>query len=247
MSSHLSKADLDLAVFPECYFGLDPRSQEPIETDKEVLQEVAELAKRRRTHIVVGYLELAGEKRFKNESLLFSPSGLVGRYLKTTPYLGLERDSIPGDEVRVFQTEIGSISMLVCWEVWFPELARIAALKGAEIICLPTAKGYIGPLWQKIHAARAVENNSYVIMSTYANEGVSSLICSPEGWVVEGRGEGITQAEIDLDRLREIRQNEEIEDDFEPALLKRRSEFLRRIGDSMLSGADTRTRSRRKS
>lgn len=193
------------------------------------------MARENRAHIVVGHLAPSGGHRFWNKALLFSPKGLVGEYVKTTPYWRLEGDYIEGDGVEVFETGIGRVATLICWEVWFPELARLAALKGAELICFPTAKGHINRLWQALFLVRAVENNAIVIMSTFASRGISSMICCPDGSSKRGRGSGITSAEFDVDRMREIREDEGIGDDFEPALLNRRGSFLKKVGRGMLS------------
>jgi predicted amidohydrolase len=203
-----------------------------------VVQKVSSLAKENNVHIVTGFLEALRNGKFYNEALLFSPKGFVGAHIKTVPYEDeIASGCLAGDKVEVFDTIIGKISMLICWEVWFPELARIAALKGAEIICFPTGENISlrrDKAWITLWWARAIENNAYVIQSINAKGAVTSVICGPEMILSIGKKEGIITAELDMDRLRKIREGT-IETRIEAALLKRRSPFLKKIGNKMIS------------
>lgn len=238
MQKYIEGKNLDLIVFPEEYFGTDFVTGEPTYIAKEdVVNNVSKLAKDNDVHIVTGFLEALKNGRFHNEALLFSPEGLVGTYIKTTPYVNELESLFPGSEVKVFETKIGKISMLICWEVWFPELARIATLKGAEIICFPTGQDISTTndrAWLTLWQARAIENDVYVIACVNAKGAVTSMICGPEGTLAIGEREGIITAELNMDRLEEIREGT-VKTQIEPALVRRRSPFLRKIGDKMLS------------
>jgi hypothetical protein len=122
-------------------------------------------------------------------------------------------------------------------EVWFPELSRIAALKGAEIICFPTGTDINvkkDKAWLTLWWARAIENDVYVVQSINAKGSVTSVICSPEKILAIGRKEGMITAELDMDKLKKIREGS-VKTRIESALLKRRSPFLRKIGETMIS------------
>jgi len=81
----------------------------------------------------------------------------------------------PGDlGVRVFETAYGRVAPLVCWDQWYPELARMAALRGAEILVYPTAIGWHPSekeewgdrqreAWRTIQRSHAVANGLYVV------------------------------------------------------------------------------------
>jgi N-carbamoylputrescine amidase len=77
----------------------------------------------------------------------------------------------PGDlGYKVFHTEYADIGVLICWDQWYPEAARLLALKGVEIIFIPTAIGYSTPAeissydhaWQTIQQGHAVANACFL-------------------------------------------------------------------------------------
>lgn len=89
-------------------------------------------------HLVFG---LAAQDDFGlyNAALLAEPNGRLRRYVKThLPYLGFDRFAQPGDALPVFQTDLGALGILVCYDLRPPEAARSLALAGAELILLPT-------------------------------------------------------------------------------------------------------------
>lgn len=88
-----------------------------------------------------------------------------------------------GNQIEVFETRIRSIAMLIYFEVWFPELARIARFKGADVICFPSG-GDIScmmDIWETLWRARAIENKVYVLGCLNAEHVAASMICGPEG------------------------------------------------------------------
>jgi len=238
MEQYIRGVKLDLICFPEGFFGLRDEELRAIETFSlgEIVERVSRLSKDYNVHIVTGFIERVkkGAKNYWNKALLFSPEkGLMGIHVKTTPTsTELEKGIQPGHMIEVFKCRIGRIAMLICFEAWFPELARIATLKGADIICFPSG-GDIAPMidrWETLWKARAIENNVYVIGCLNAEKTATSMICGPEGILVSSRKKGIIQATLDLDRLKRIRKGElEIETQYVPALLKRKEPFMREI------------------
>ena len=71
-----------------------------------------------------------------NSAVLVGPKGLVGRARKT--HLTGEDDSPyrAGDKIQVFRTELATIGLMICYDMWFPEVGRLLALKGAEVIAI---------------------------------------------------------------------------------------------------------------
>ena len=103
-----------------------------------------------------------------NSSVLISPTGeIVGRYRKTHPFCTelLSRGGwvTPGDQVAVVDTELGKIGMIICFDGDYPELSRIQALLGAEIIARPSALLRSADIWELTNRARAYDNHVFVI------------------------------------------------------------------------------------
>lgn len=100
-----------------------------------------------------------------NTAVLLSPNGeLVGKYRKVCLARGEYRKGIaPGQEFPVFDTDIGKIGLMICFDVHMPEVARGLAANGAEIIAMPIMGGH--PV---LAQARAIENQIYLVTSTYS-------------------------------------------------------------------------------
>lgn len=94
-----------------------------------------ELAAERDLYIVAGITEQDGVNLF-DTAVLIGPDGYIGRYRKTHLWNREKLVFEPGDEgFPVFPTPIGRIGLLICWDIWFPEVARILTVQGADIIC----------------------------------------------------------------------------------------------------------------
>jgi N-carbamoylputrescine amidase len=134
----------------------------------------------------------------------------------------------PGDlGFPSFQTRYAKVSALVCWDQWFPEGARSAALSGAQILIYPTAIGWIPnepkliagqqrDAWELIQRSHAVANGVYVAsVNRVGREGRikfwgNSFVAGPFGEIVahaDGEREEILLANCDLGRTEEIRQS----------------------------------------
>ncbi|MGH7968691.1 MAG: carbon-nitrogen hydrolase family protein, partial [Limisphaerales bacterium] len=160
-----------------------------------------ELAKRFRLYVVAGLVEREGHLIYNTAALLGPEGQLVGKYRKTC----LPRDEVnagicPGHEYPVFNTRFGKVGLMICYDGFFPEVARELSNRGAEVIAWPVWG--CNPLLAR---ARACENHVYLVSSTY--EGVA------HNWMISGvfdqTGEIIAQAkdwstvaiaEVDLNR-----------------------------------------------
>jgi predicted amidohydrolase len=120
-------------------------------------------------HVCVGTYERGLERGVVyNASALIGPDGsLLGVYRKTHPYSTEIRSRggwvTPGDEVCVVDTELGTIGMIICFDGDYPELSRIQAVQGAEVICRPAALLRSADIWELTSRARAYDNHVYVI------------------------------------------------------------------------------------
>jgi predicted amidohydrolase len=126
---------------------------------------IAETCRELDVHVVIGMLERDGRGCY-NAAALLGPPGLLGKYRKThLPYLGVDRFLERGDSPpRVFETGIGRIGVGICYDVMFPEHARVLALGGADVLALPTnwpeQREHIP---EHVVPARAAENRIFVV------------------------------------------------------------------------------------
>ncbi|MFI0716687.1 carbon-nitrogen hydrolase family protein [Streptomyces inhibens] len=163
-------------------------------------------------HLVWGTYE-RGEHRgvVYNSAVLAGPDGqILGVYRKTHPFGPELRERggwvTPGDQVTVVDTGLGRIGMIICFDGDYPELSRIQAVQGAEILCRPSALLRSADLWELTCRARAYDNHVYVIGANATGAdpaGVlyfgNSLIVTPGAEVV-ARGsthEGWVSARLD--------------------------------------------------
>lgn len=125
---------------------------------------LADLARRHDLHIVTTIHERVDHLIY-NTAVLLDPAGkLVGRYRKVCPARDEYRKGVaPGREYPVFDTAIGRIGMMICFDVHLPEVARGLAANGAEIIAMPIMGGH-----PALARARAIENQVYLVTSSYS-------------------------------------------------------------------------------
>jgi predicted amidohydrolase len=122
-----------------------------------------QFAKKHNMYIVAGLYERADHLVY-NVAVLIGPDGSVaGKYRKVTlPSGEVERGVAPGRDYPVFQTKFGTLGMMVCYDGFFPEVARELTNRGAEVIAWP--------VWgcnPELARARAAENHVYLVSSTY--------------------------------------------------------------------------------
>jgi predicted amidohydrolase len=214
-----SDAGADLVLFPEGFPG--PTNPENQYNAVETLRNMARILK---LHVVAGGLEQTTEKKYHVVSYLIDDTGaLVGTYRRTTPIGPYIYRDIPAwnfdyqessDPPQVLHTRLGRLGILMCSEVYVPELSRILALQGADLILYP-AGGAINellPTWRTMVWARAIENLVYTaaVQNLYADDeqGVGT-IAAPELVVAAAEGEEMLLAEIDTERLAFLRARDE--------------------------------------
>lgn len=94
-----------------------------------------DFARRHRVYLVAGLAERDGMRLF-NTGVLVGPDGFIGKYRKAHLWNLEKLWFTPGDlGFPVFDTPIGRIGLLICWDIWFPEVPRILSQQGADIIC----------------------------------------------------------------------------------------------------------------
>ncbi|WP_433242795.1 nitrilase family protein [Actinomadura nitritigenes] len=101
----------------------------------ETVRRWEDFARRHGVHLVGGLAEREGVRLF-DTAVLVGPDGYVGRYRKAHLWNREKLWFTPGDAgFPVFETPIGRIGLLICWDIWFPEVPRLLAQQGADIIC----------------------------------------------------------------------------------------------------------------
>ncbi|MGI9469781.1 MAG: carbon-nitrogen hydrolase family protein [Rubripirellula sp.] len=166
--SRAAKQGVDLIVLPETltYYsskGTYADAAEPIPGPS--TEYFGKLANQHDIHIVAGLIEREGHLVY-NVAVLLGPDGkLIGKYRKVTlPRGEIEGGITPGSSYPVFETRLGKIGMMICYDGFFPEVARELSNRGAEIIAWPVWG--CNPL---LAAARACENHAYIVSSTYTD------------------------------------------------------------------------------
>ena len=170
-------------------------------------------------HVVWPSYRRGGERGVVyNSAILIGPDGeIIGIYDKTHPAPWERTDgggwATVGDRADVFKTSLGDIGMIICYDGDFPELSRLLAVKGAEIITRVSALQRSYDIWYITNAARAYDNHVYLLASNLigpdagGNYGFGhSMILTPIAWrLAQARGtEEIIAAKLDPDPLRYI-------------------------------------------
>jgi predicted amidohydrolase len=220
------RQQVDLLAFPEVfmYRRLPDETLPPAEVAETLegpfMEGVTRAAVEHRLYIVMGISECAPGESYRafNTAVLISPTGeRLAVYRKVHLYDSLggaeSKVIVPGRELPpVVQTPFGRIGLQICYDVRFPEWSRILALRGAELIVMPTS-WVSGPLkeehWLTLVRARAIENTCWIVApdQVRSDRVGRSLVVDPMGVVVADGGEdpGLLVAELDLDRVRRVR------------------------------------------
>lgn len=163
------------------------------------------LAQERKAYIVSGFCERDGAKLY-NSALLIGPEGLVGVYRKLHLFMDEKDIFEPGDKgLPVFDTSIGKIGLLVCFDWMFPEAWRVLALKGAQLIAHPS--NLVLPYCQEVMPSYALLNRCFIATANRVGQEKDltftgqSVLTSPKGEVLMRGGVNDTKllsAEVDL-------------------------------------------------
>lgn len=191
---------------------------------------LSQLAKKCGIVLIGGSIFERDENKFYSAAPVFDASGeLLGKYRKIhipdDPYYYEKKYFTSGNlGVPVFDTAFGKIAVLICYDQWFPEAARIAVLKGAEIIFYPSAIGHFEEeetpegewitSWVDMQRSHAIANNVYVV--SVNRVGIednidfwgNSFACDTFGKIQTRlvNQEGIALTEIDLSMVRKIQE-----------------------------------------
>jgi len=197
------------------------------------------IAKKHKSVIIASLFEKRAAGVYHNTAAIIDADGsLLGTYRKMhipdDPLFYEKFYFTPGDlGFRAFDTAVGRIATLICWDQWYPEGARLATLRGANVIFYPTAIGWHPAekeqygtaqrdAWRTVQRSHAIANGVYVVAVNRVGHEIpsgggagiefwgSSFICDPQGVVLAEAStdrEEILIAEVDLTLLEDIRRN----------------------------------------
>lgn len=177
------------------------------------------------THVV----EVEGGK-LRNAAHLFHPDGKIDvqHKIHLTPTEVTEWNMSPGDGLEVFQTKFGTIAMLTCYDIEFPEIVRIARAKGADVIFCPSCTDDRHGFYRVRYCchARTIENQIYIVTTgtvgalrsvdfMRANFGQAAILAPndipfpPAGIIAEGviNDDMLVVGDLDLSLLEEVRKH----------------------------------------
>jgi len=181
----------------------------------------------------VSFFERANNAAFNSVAIIDADGTVLGVYRKSHipdgPGYSEKYYFNPGDTgFRVWDTKVGRIGLAICWDQWFPEAARVLALRGAEVVLYPTAIGSephdptydSSRHWQRVMQGHAGANLVPVIAANRVGVEIgrqhtltfygTSFIAGPTGEVIveaDRTSESVITAEFDLDAVAALRQS----------------------------------------
>jgi omega-amidase len=235
----------ELIVLPEIFYypyEID-RLKDHADKDERILNLLREWAKTHQKYLCTGSLVEKRGKEYYNTAYLIDPEGnILLKYSKShlfdveLPALKVRESEVfaKGGNIQTADCELAKIGILICYDIRFPEMARLLSAQGAEIILVPAAFNTItGPAhWEITFRSRAVENQCFVAAASPARNKKSqyqayghSLVVDPWGRVLAeaGTGEEIIYTRLDPEVLAETRAR--------LPLLKHRREDLYKLTD----------------
>lgn len=186
------------------------------------IRTMQELAKQKDVVLICPFFERDGQGAFFNSAVVIDAGGkILGAYRKVhVPQIPLWEEKFyftPGNlGFPVFWTKFGAIGVQICWDNFFPEGARILALKGAQVIFAPTAAAFASmKRWQIVISGNAISNGVFVfrvnrVGSEEKQDFYGHSFCvSPEGELLDkptGLSEGIALIDVDLGEIEKVRK-----------------------------------------
>lgn len=216
-----------LCTFPEFMMCYTPSSQSPLELaniaekiNDEFVLSISEVAKQNSIQVVGTLYEKSPKpNRVYDTSFLMDKNGkVISTYRKIHLYDALGfKESLklyPGSSItKPIKTNVGKMGMMICYDIRFPEMSRILASSGSEVLVVPSAwvKGKMKEEhWLTINKTRAIENGCYIISpdqvgNIYCGR---SIVVDPYGKILLDmkKREGIGVVDISLDKVKQVRQ-----------------------------------------
>lgn len=208
-----AEAGCALALFPECALQgycmntKDEVEEQAVAADDSSIREIIAACEKHKIMAAVGFLEKRGGETY-NSAALLGPEGLLQVYSKMhLPYIGADKFVAQGQPpLPPVDTPIGRLSMLICYDVRFPELSRYYALQGADVLLIPTNWPLGSEKTREIFPiSRAFENGVYVMAANRVGDERGShfiggsRVISPSAQLLAQAGSEETMLVTDID------------------------------------------------
>ncbi|MCS7124184.1 MAG: carbon-nitrogen hydrolase family protein [Candidatus Bathyarchaeota archaeon] len=199
---------------------------------------IEEVARKHGIHIVFGMPELSEKTQatIYNTAVLVGPKGIIGKYRKmhlpTHSVFEEKRYFRQGYQAGVFETDLGKIGLIICYDIFFPEVSRLTRLEGSQlIVCISASPTIRRAFFENLTVARAIENTVFL---AYVNlvgveDGLQfwggSRLIAPNGRVIVSAKydeEDLVIGEIDYTEIRQI-------ETFVPTLRDLRAEIFDKL------------------
>jgi predicted amidohydrolase len=233
---HASSLGAKLVVFGEIYLtGYESyeylsKYASFIEPPDQYIERLVRAAKENHVYVIMGtatHSDAPLEDLF-NSTILVGPEGVIGKYSKThlaaftTGPAGKEVTAVeklywsPGQEIPVFDTPLGRIGIQICYDIYFPEVARLQTILGAHLlVCTSAAVSGYEDTWNILLRARAIENQIWVAMCSVVGKQKDhnffggSRILDPTGLEIvraKDNQEDVVIGEVDYRKMRQLRE-----------------------------------------
>jgi len=202
----------NLVVFPELALtgylcrDLVYELAEPVPTGPSI-QQLSAITKRENAHIIFGMIEQSTNATavLHNTAVLIGPRGFIGKYQKihlpTHSVFEEKRYFRQGYEAPIYETNIGKLGMIICYDIYFPEITRLMRLKGSQLIaCISASPSTRREFFEILTTARAIESTVFLAFTNLVGieDGLQfwggSRFIAPSGRI-------ITQAKYDEEDL----------------------------------------------
>jgi len=163
----------DLVIFPELsltgYIIRDELFDLAEKIPGSSTSAMEKIAKKHETYIVFGMPEISQKTQatIYNTAVLVGPEGYIGKYRKmhlpTHSVFEEKRYFRPGYQAEAFETDIGRIGLIICYDIFFPEVCRLTRLEGAQmIVCISASPAVRRAFFETLTVARAIENAAFL-------------------------------------------------------------------------------------
>lgn len=205
----LSGIDADIIVLPELAFtGYFFENRKELKglaedvSDSQTVTLLSKLCQDNDFHLVAGFAEQYKEKLY-NSALVIGPSGLVATYRKLHLFNTEKEYFDPGNTpLGILDIKGGKIGVMICFDWAFPEVARVLALQGADLICHPS--NLVLTHCQKAMLTRSLENSVYSITANRTGKEIrprGQLLFTGSSQIVGPKGDILAQSDAEADEV----------------------------------------------
>lgn len=202
----VSQKKADYLLFPELYLSEQP--------EPEGLQHICEHARKHNVGVILGLCEIEQDKRY-NTALFIGKNGeMLGKYRKIHLH-ELEKTVFDaGEQCPVFDLPEGKIGLMISYDLLFPEVSRILAIKGAQLLLVLSANSFPSHPYQNVYMnSRALENHVFVAMTNKVGLEDNTLflgestVIHPNGSTIYkcSNNEEVPVISINLDEIKDAR------------------------------------------